>query len=346
MNKRLKNLKEYMQENSLDSLIITDRKNMQYFTSYTGEGYMLITHGKNYLFTDSRYTCQAAEQTEDVEICNVADVDLADAFGGYKRTGFENTSISYRSYNSFGKMFKDLVPIDGTILNMRAVKDAEEIENIRMAEHIGDMAFEHILPYIKPGVSERDIALEIEYFMKKNGAEGLSFDTIVATGSHGALPHAEPEERLIKKGDFVTMDFGCVYKGYSGDMTRTVCVGKATDEMKKVYNTVLKAQLSSLEMLMAGVNPAEVHKNAQRIIDENYKGMFGHGLGHGVGLDVHENPSVSPKNTNPLENGNVVTVEPGIYIPGFGGVRIEDLVVIEDKSIINLTKSPKDLMEI
>ena len=229
---------------------------------------------------------------------------------------------------------------------MRAVKSMEELEKISMAEQIGDMAFEHILKFIKPGVSERDLALEIEFFMRRNGAEDLSFDTIVATGAHSSMPHAEPDERKIQSGDLLTMDFGCVYQGYSGDMTRTVCVGKATEEMKNVYNTVLRAQTQSIDMLRAGVKSSDVHNLAAEIIDSKYPGTFGHGLGHGVGLDVHEKPRLSSKSDNILVENNVVTVEPGIYIPGLYGVRIEDLVVIKDKNVHNLTKSPKNLIEI
>jgi len=346
MNKRLFKAKEYMRENSLDSLVITDRKNMRYTTGYTGEGYIVLTEEDDFLVTDSRYTEQAKHQTSGMEICDIATFKPKDEFGFCGKTGFENLSISYDRYIFFSKIFRKLVPLEKLFLEMRSVKDEEETEKIRMAEHIGDMAFSHILKYIKPGVSERDIALEIEYFMRQNGAEGLSFDTICATGVHGAMPHAEPDERLIGNNEFVTLDFGCVYEGYSSDMTRTVCVGKASREMKNVYNTVLEAQLSSLDMLKHGVKACDVHNRAAEIIDQNYKGTFGHGLGHGVGLDIHELPNLSPKNQGYLCKNNVVTVEPGIYIPGFGGVRIEDLVVIEDCGVINLTNSPKNLIEI
>ena len=346
MNKRLQQVKKYMEDNSLDSMVITDMKNMRYLTSYTGEGYLVLTKGTDYLVTDSRYTEQAKDQTENFEICDIAVFKPKDEFGGFENTGFENESISYQRYKAFKGVFKNLFPIDGILLDMRAVKDEEEIRKISVAEKIGDMAFEHILPFLKPGVSERDIALEIEFFMRKNGAEALSFDTIVATGVHGAMPHAEPDMRLISKGDFVTMDFGCVYEGYSSDMTRTVCVGKATGDMKKVYNTVLTAQISSLEMLKAGVKGSEVHNLAQRIIDKEYKGAFGHGLGHGVGLDIHENPRLSPKSKDVLRVNSAVTVEPGVYIPGFYGVRIEDLVIIKEENVLNLTNSPKNLIEL
>ncbi len=346
MNKRLINLKEYIKSASLDSIVITDRKNMRYFSGYTGEGYMVVTEHDSFIVTDFRYTEQAEKQTEGFGVYDSADFSAEEAFKNFEATGFEDRSISFSRHEALKKVFANLVPVGIRLLDMRAVKDEEEIENIRIAEHIGDMAFSHILGFIKPGVSERDVALEIEFFMRKNGAEALSFDTIVATGAHGAMPHAEPDHRLISAGDFVVLDFGCVYNGYSSDMTRTVCVGKASEAMKDVYNTVLSAQLSSLDMLKAGVKACDVHNNAQSIIDINYKGRFGHSLGHGVGLDIHESPTLSSRNTEPLAVNNVVTVEPGIYIPDFCGVRIEDLVVIKEDGVLNLTQSPKNLIEL
>ncbi len=335
-----------MTENNLDSMVITDAKNMQYLASYTGEGYMVLTLIKDYIVTDSRYTEQAKSQTSEFEILDIAFLNPKEVFGTFENTGFENESISFARYTSFSNIFKKLTPVGKKLLDMRSVKDDDEVENIRFAQHISDMAFSHILDFIKPGVSEKDIALEIEFFMKKSGAESLSFDTIVASGAHGAMPHAQPDRRLIQNGQFVTMDFGCVYNGYCSDMTRTVCVGKASEDMKNVYNTVLKAQTECLDILKAGVEACNVHNVAQRIIDERYKGAFGHGLGHGVGLNIHELPNLSPKNNGVLAENNVVTVEPGIYLSGFCGVRIEDLVVIKEQKIENFTHSLKELMEL
>ncbi len=346
MNKRLTKIKKYMESTSLDSILITDRSNMRYLAGYTGEGYLVISKDRNCLVTDSRYTEQARIQTDGFEILDISTLKPCEAFGGLKATGFENISISYSRYTAFSKVFKKLEPINSVLLDMRAVKEEEEIKAIEKAEAIGDEAFAHILHFIKPGVSERDIALEIEFFMRKNGAEKLSFDVIAASGAHGAMPHAEPDTRLIKKGDFVVLDFGCVYNGYCGDMTRTVCVGKASAEMRKVYSTVLRAQEEALEMLKEGLPACDAHKRALDITDEFYKGAFGHALGHGVGLEVHEEPRLSVKNSKPLTKGNVVSVEPGIYLPGFCGVRIEDLVVIEDQKCRNLTHSDKKLIEL
>ena len=346
MNKRLTKIKEYLKANSMDSLVVTDPKNMRYLASYTGEGYLVISQDTDYLVTDFRYITQAKEQTQGFEICDISSFKSKEEFGGFKSTLFEDVSVSYGTYKKLSESFASLNPLGSTLLDMRAVKDETEISLIAKAEKIGDMAFTHILSFLKPGVSERDIALEIEFFMRKNGAEALSFDTIVATGAHGAMPHAEPDDRKIQSGDFVVLDFGCVYEGYSSDMTRTVCVGKASSEMKKIYSTVLKAQTTSLEMVKEGAIASDIHANAQRIIDEVYPNTFGHGLGHGVGLDIHESPNLSPRNLKPLQNGNVVTVEPGIYIDGFCGVRIEDLVVVDGNKCVNLTHSDKNLIEI
>lgn len=346
MNKRLGLLKKYIEDNNLSAVIITDRKNMRYLCSYTGEGYLVVTKDKDYLVTDFRYTEQASLQATGFEICDISDTDIKKKFGMYERAGFEDISISYNSYIKFADVFSRLVPIGNTIMDMRSVKDSEEIEYIRKAEEIGDKTFSHILGFIKPDVSERDIALEIEYHMRSLGADGPAFDSVVATGAHGAMPHAEPDDRKIKKGDMVVLDFGCMYKGYCGDMTRTVCVGKAEEKMKRIYDTVLRAQLSCLEMVRAGETGANIHNNALRIIEEEFPKTFGHGLGHGVGLNVHESPNLSPRNTNPLAKGSVVTVEPGIYIPGYCGVRIEDLVFVEDGGYTNLTFSSKKLIEL
>lgn len=347
MNKKISILRHYMAQNALDGVVVTDAKNMRYFSGFTGgEGYLLITECKALLVTDFRYTEQAQKQALDFEVFDSADFDLKSVASELGAVGFENVSISFNGYVSLTKSINRLVPLGFALLDIRAVKDDDEIEKIKTAEHIGDMAFEHILNFIKPGMSEREVALEIEFFMRKNDAEAVSFDTIVAAGSHASMPHAEPGDRKIKNGEFVVMDFGCVYSGYCSDMTRTVCMGKATDKMKDVYNTVLEAQLTSLEMIKEGVCAADVHMNAQNTIDKKYAGCFGHSLGHGVGLDIHERPNLSSKNTSLLKAGNIVTVEPGIYIKDFCGVRIEDLVLVTEKNTENFTTSTKKLTEI
>lgn len=346
MNKNLCKLKQYLKDTSADAIVITDPNNMRYLASYTGEGYLVITDAKDYLVTDFRYIIQAHTQAPDFKVCDVSDFDPAAEFALLKKVYFENNTIGYSTYERLKKSFGNLVPAGDVLHDMRAVKDCREAEIIKKAQTITDKAFSHILGFLKPGISEREVALEIEFFMRKNGAEGASFDVIAATGAHGAMPHAEPDGRKIEAGDFVVMDFGCLLEGYRSDMTRTVCVGKATDEMKKIYHTVLSAQLSSLELIREGAIPSQIHMNAQRIIDEAYPGSFGHGLGHGVGMDIHEKPNLSPRNSVPLRQGNVVTVEPGIYIDGFCGVRIEDMVMVTADGYINFTASDKKIIEL
>lgn len=347
MNKRIKKLRQYMKNNDYDGVIVTDSKNMLYFSGFTGgEGYLLITEEKCILATDFRYTEQAELQAPGFSVADIFSFDLKRELSDLRQIGFENYSISYNSYTNFSKITGNLKPVGYALTDIRAVKDSDEIQRIKTAEHIGDEAFKHILNYIKPGVSERDIAFEIEFFMRRNGAQALSFDTIAAAGAHGAMPHAEPGERVVAEGDFIVLDFGCVYEGYCSDMTRTVCAGKATDEMKKVYNTVLKAQTTALGMIKEGAIPSEIHNAAQAVTDAAYPKAFGHSLGHGVGLNIHERPVLSPKNNIPLVNGNVVTVEPGIYLSGFCGVRIEDLVVVDGENALNLTNSDKNLIEL
>lgn len=227
----------------------------------------------------------------------------------------------------------------------RMVKDEEELDNIRQAEAIGDAAFTHILSVIKPGITEADVALELEFFMKKQGASKLSFDTIVASGPNSSMPHAQVTNRVIQCGDFVTMDFGCVYQGYCSDMTRTVAVGEPSEDMKKVYNIVLEANLRAMEGIREGVCCNEIDALARDYIKEQgYGDYFGHGLGHGVGLDIHEEPRFSPKCRVVTRENMVITDEPGIYLPGKFGVRIEDLVVVKKDGFEKLSHSPKELI--
>ncbi len=231
-----------------------------------------------------------------------------------------------------------------TISSLRQIKSAEETECIKKSQGITDNAFAHILNFIKAGVTEREIALELEFFMRKTGSEGVAFDTIAVSGKNSSLPHGVPTEKPLENGDFLTMDFGAVYNGYCSDMTRTVAVGYVTDEQQKVYDTVLKAQLSALKEIGPNKVCKEIDKIARDIINKEFEGCFGHGLGHSVGLEIHENPALNTRDENLLKAGVIMTVEPGIYIPDKFGVRIEDMVLITDTSYENLTKSPKELI--
>lgn len=231
------------------------------------------------------------------------------------------------------------------ICETRSVKDDEELTKIKKAEAIGDAAFTHILDIIKPGITEAEVSLELEYFMKKNGASKLSFDTIVASGANSSMPHAQVTDRVIQNGDFVTMDFGCVYKGYCSDMTRTIAVGQPTEEMKQVYQIVLDANLYALEAIAIGKKCSEVDAVARNYIKEKgYGAYFGHGLGHGVGIDIHEEPRFSPKCDVILQENMVITDEPGIYLLGKFGVRIEDLVAVTKEGYDKFSNSKKELI--
>ena len=337
-----------------DAVLLMSPHNMRYFSGFTGgEGAVVITENEVVLFTDSRYTEQAESEVQGFEVVETNDwmKSACSLFEeqGIKFVAVEDDSLSMADYTRLTSLAenREFVPMTSKIRTMRMVKTPEELEKIRKAEEVGCKAFEYILDYFKPDVSEKDIALEIEYFMKKQGASGLSFDTIAISGARTSLPHGVPTDKRIEQGDFVTLDFGCVLDGYCSDMTRTVVVGKATEEQKKVYNTVKKAQQIGLDSIREGIGCAECDKAARDYIAScGYGQYFRHSLGHGVGLLVHELPNLSPKSEIILEKNMVVSCEPGIYIPNFGGVRIEDLVAVTENGCENLTRVTKDLIEL
>ena len=237
------------------------------------------------------------------------------------------------------------VATDKIIDSFRAVKNEAEIENICKAQRIAEAAFDHILDFIKVGVTEKEVALELDHYMLSHGADGLSFETIAISGANTSKPHGVPTDKKIEHGDFVTMDYGAVVNGYHSDMTRTVAVGAASDEQKKIYKIVFEAQLAVLRVLKNGVKCSDADKAARDVITEaGYGEYFRHSTGHGVGIEIHEKPFISPKSTATLRSGNVVTDEPGIYIPGKFGVRIEDMALITENGCKNLTKAPKELI--
>lgn len=352
-------INKILEDKKLDAIIVSNRYNMRYISGFKGDtGMLVLLKDKKYLLTDFRYVFMAIADTKerDFEVLDVA------KFNGYtgaindvlmnnncKVIGFENTDVSYTQYVTFRDKLKyeELVEINNVITELRIIKDKKELEYIRQAEAIGDKAFSEVLKYIKPGMTQMEVAAYLEYTMKTNGAEGLSFDTIVASGIDSSMPHAVISDRKLEKGDFVTMDFGCIYKGYCSDMTRTIVIGSASDKQRHIYNIVLKAQLAALDYIKAGVKGKEVDKIARDIIEEaGYKGCFGHGLGHSVGLEIHESPNFSPTEERIILANTIETVEPGIYIKDFGGVRIEDLVVVTEDGHINFTNSPKELIEL
>ncbi|MBO5439403.1 MAG: aminopeptidase P family protein [Clostridia bacterium] len=354
MINRIKRLRESFDSLGVDAILVTSQTNHRYFTKFdNGDGCLLITRKNAYAFEDFRYTEIAEKLLKDVytviQLKGKRSAWLGDAIKSenIKCVGIEDYSMSL---NSFAMLKNDLPEVEfknigATISLLRQVKDEWEIQQIRKAQEITDLAFEHILGIISTEITETDVAAELEYFMRKHGAEDKSFETISISAEKTSLPHGVPENVKIKKG-FFTMDFGATVNGYHSDMTRTICVGKADNEMKKLYNTVLKAQLASIEYLNAGVVCRDADNIAREIINKDYNGLFGHSLGHSVGLEIHEVPCLAPTFDKILVPNNVVTVEPGIYVAGKYGCRIEDLVVIKENGIENLTKSPKELIEL
>lgn len=350
MPNRINKLRGLLNED--EAAFISSYPNILYYSGFTSEdAYLLISHDRQLLVTDSRYTIQAREQAPDFEVIDIK-TGFENIFDKIKEPhiGYEEAHMTVSEYRKMWKKLgskKEFIELQKTINEPRRIKDAAEIEKIAEAEKIGDMAFEHILPLIKAGRTEREIALELEFFMKRQGASALSFDTIAASGKRSAMPHGTASEKVIENGDFLTLDFGCVFEGYCSDMTRTVVVGKANERQKEIYDIVLKAQKAAIDAVLAGEKCCDIDAAARNIIkDAGYGDNFGHGLGHSVGIEIHEMPSFSPKCRDTIENGHVLTVEPGIYIEGFGGVRIEDLIVVENGKARNLTFSPKELIEL
>ena len=349
---KIEKLRAIMQEKGLDGVYLTRPESRRYFAGFTGSaGYVVITKDRNIFITDFRYDQQAAIECKGFEvIIHTASNKLFDIINGLKleRVGFEDEYITFAQYQELKqKLYSELLPLENAIYDLRLYKSEEEVENIAKAASIADMAFEHICKYVKKGMKESDVAIELEMFMKKQGASGLSFDSIVASGVRSSLPHGVASDKIIEEGDFLTLDFGCVYNGYCSDMTRTIFIGKASEKQKEIYSIVLEAQVKALEAIKPGMTGIEVDKIARDIIvNAGYGEYFGHGLGHGVGMEVHEAPRVSPAGENKLEAGMVITDEPGIYLPDFGGVRIEDLVLVTEDGYKVLSNSTKELLEV
>ena len=339
-----------------DGVLLTSPHNMRYFSGFSGgEGAALITSNERFLFTDSRYTEQAQNESAEqgfvvVETntpLSVAGDKISDI--GMKNVLFEDEVMSVSIHTALCKKLGkgELVPASRKINELRMIKTDDELRKMAKAEQIACDAFERILGFIKPGITEREIALELEYFMRKNGAGGIAFQTIAISGKKTSLPHGVPSDKKIENGDFVTMDFGALYDGYCSDMTRTIVVGRASEEQRKVYEVVKDAQARGLEAIFEGAESSKADFAARYIIDNaGYGKYFGHSLGHGVGLLIHELPNLSPRSSFVLKENMIVTCEPGIYIPDFGGVRIEDMVCVKKGGIINLTHASKDLIEL
>ncbi len=351
---KLEIIRSKLRELNIDALLVYDEINQRYFSEFEfSDGFLVITLENAYLVTDFRYYEMALERAhKGFQVVMPSDraafIDEVLNKDGVKRVALEGGYLSYASYMSITEKHRsfEFVSIGEVISEMRQIKTADEIEKIQLAQNITDAAFSHLLTMITPDMTEIEVAAELEYAMKKRGADGLSFSTIAVSGDASALPHGTPRNVKLKRG-FLTMDFGAKYDGYCSDMTRTIVIGRADEEIKKLYNTVLSAQLAALEYLQYGRDCGEADKAARDIINVDYNGAFGHSLGHAVGLLVHEMPSLSPKAFGrKLSSGNIVTVEPGIYLFGKYGCRIEDMVAIGDDKLYNFTHSTKDLIEI
>lgn len=351
---KLTKLRNKLRENEVEALLVTSSINRRYISNFTGTaGAVIITSKEAILITDFRYTEQAKEQAENfviIEHTGPIEEEIAEQLSKLhiKTLGFEEEHITYAQYKVYEKTFSPtLVAVKGIIEALRMIKTEEELQVMKQAAHIVDAAFEHILSFIKPGVKEIEVANELEFFMRKQGATSSSFDTIVASGLRSALPHGTASTKEIVEGELVTMDFGALFQGYCSDITRTVAVGEISEELSKIYYTVLEAQERGIREIKPNMTGKEADKITRDYIEsKGYGKYFGHSTGHGLGLEVHEGPSLSPRSSTILEKNMVVTVEPGIYVPGVGGCRIEDDIVITSTGNERLTTSSKELIHI
>ena len=354
MNRRLINLYEKMSAEEVDAFLITKVPNVNYFSGFRGDNAVLFI-GKNFrkLITDGRYVEQAITQAKNFTLVEhteglykkiVEEIKIS----GCKKIGFEGLVMTVAHHSYLKKELANVEFKSVELDTLRQVKDATEIENIRRACKIADDAFTKILPVIKPGIREFEVAADLEYFMRRLGSEAAAFNTVVASGWRGSLPHGTATDKKICAGELVTIDFGATFNDYCSDITRTICVGKASDEQRKIYNLVLDAQLYGLEVIKAGKSGKDIDEAVRnRLTDAGYEKFFVHGLGHGVGLEIHEEPRLSKlSKCESLLPNMIVTDEPGLYIANFGGVRIEDTVLVTSGKAQALTRSPKTLIEL
>ncbi len=353
---RLTKLRNKMIELEVDAVMVLDELNQHYLSEFAfTDGLLFITKNSAHLITDFRYYEMAlgkANKSFEIVMPSNRKEYLSKIISdeGIKTIGFEGGSVSYQTYSAYCKNYPEceFVNIGDAIEVIRQIKSADEIEKMQRAQDITDAALAHLLKIVTPEMTELDVAVELEYAMRKGGADSFAFETIAVSGDASALPHGTPRNVKLRRG-FLTMDFGAKFEGYCSDMTRTIVIGKADEDIKKLYNTVLKAQTAALDYLRAGADCGEADKVARDIIDSvpEYKGAFGHSLGHSVGLFIHESPRLySHGFGRKLNVGEIVTVEPGIYLFGKYGCRIEDMVAITKDGIHNFTHSPKDLIEI
>jgi len=350
MQQRVNKLREAMALQGVSAMFVASDINRRYLTGFTGSaGYVLITENESYLLTDFRYMTQAPEQAKDFKVVEHAPKvmeTVKELLGSSAKLGFEQEHVTFATYQSYKEALAgvELVPVSGLVEGLRIFKDEGELAIMREAAVLADRTFSHILTKIRPGVTERELDLQMEMFMRENGATSSSFDTIVASGERSALPHGVASSRVLQGNEFITFDFGALLNGYCSDVTRTVVLGEASDRHREVYGIVLEAQLNALDKIRPGMTGREADALTRDIISSyGYGDNYGHSTGHGLGMEVHESPRLSKLSDDILKPGMVVTVEPGIYIPGFGGVRIEDDIVITETGIEIITSSTKEL---
>ncbi len=350
----IEKIRQKLSEKDLDAVIIENEKNQRYAAGFPfTDGSVIVAREGAWLITDSRYIEAANLRAEGVDVLMY---DRQKPLSGFiselisaaavKRLGIEEKSVSYGRYLDLKEQLTcELVPAQYIFSDLRASKSEEEIAYMKEAQAISEAALDEVLGIIRPGMTESEIAAELVYRMLKHGSEGNSFDPIVVTGTKTSMPHGVPGDNAVKDGDFLTMDFGCIKHGYCSDMTRTVAIGHADDEMRKIYSIVLEAQLTGIAASAAGIPGCEIDAAARKVIsDAGYGEYFGHGYGHSLGLDIHEAPNANPAGTAPMPAGAVVSAEPGIYLPGRFGVRIEDVVVMREGGCEVITKAPKELI--
>lgn len=349
---KLTNLRELMKREALDALLITNAYNRRYMTGFTGTAGVAIISATDAVFiTDFRYTEQAEKEIQEFRIVQhtktiVEEVAKQAKEMNVRLLGFEKEDMSYGLYELYNKTVEsEMKPVSGLVEKLRMVKTADELVMLKAAAQIADDAFDHIITFIRPGITELDVSNELEFFMRKQGATSSSFSIIVASGLRSALPHGVATNKVIETGDFVTLDYGALYNGYISDITRTVAVGEPSDKLKEIYAVTLEAQELALRGIQPGMTGIEADAIARDYItSKGYGKEFGHSTGHGIGMEVHEAPGLSFRTDTILQPNMVVTVEPGIYLPGIGGVRIEDDIVITENGNERLTFSTKELL--
>ncbi len=355
INSRLQKLRQKLTEKGLDAILISQAENRRYLSGFNGAaGLLLITPGEAILATDFRYMEQAGKQAPDYRLLQITGT-MATWLPGLlsevnvKSLGFEEEDISFSMYRQLNGIIKrqqspvKLVPVAGLVESLRAVKEPGEVELIARAAEISDNAFAYIENVIHTGMNEMEVAWALEKFMRENGSQTMPFDIIVASGPNAALPHARPSPRAINEGEPVVIDMGARVEGYSSDLTRTICLGTPDDTFNKIYDIVLEAQLTAIAAIREGMSGEEADRTARAVIERaGYGAAFGHSLGHSIGLETHENPRLGPGATDKLTSGMAFTIEPGIYLSGWGGVRIEDLVMLEEGRVRVVSKARKE----